>query len=57
MANVIRSKMSVIDSGQIELPLYTYSVVAICYQRQTLFVHVVVRFPYYFYHFITLIAL
>ena len=57
VANVIRSKMSFMDSGQIELPLYMYSVVAISYQRQTLFVHVVVRFPYYFYHFVTLIAL
>ena len=36
VANVIRSKMSFIDSGQIELPLYMYSVVAISYQRQTL---------------------
>lgn len=50
VANVSRSKMSFIDSGQIELLLYMYSVVAISYQRQTLFVHVVVRFPYYFYH-------
>ena len=57
VANVIRSKMSFIGSGQIELPLYIYSVAAISYQRQTLFVHVVVRFPYYFYHFVTLIAL
>ena len=57
VANVIRSKMSFIDSGQIELPLYKYSVAAISCQRQTLFVHVVVRFPYYFYHSVTLIAL
>ena len=57
MANVIRSEMSFIDSGQIELPLYMNSVAAISYQRQTLFVHVVVKFPYYFYHFVTLIAL
>ena len=57
MANVIGSKMFFIDSGQIELPMYMYSVAAISYQRQTLIVHVVVRFPYYFYHFVTLIAL
>ena len=57
MANVIRSEMFFIDSGQIELPLHMYSVAAISYQRQTLFVHVVVRFPSYFYHFVTLIAL